>query len=120
MANNLSMDDFVDQECTNLYIQHWDAHCRLRINSSNPKDFIDCEGYKNLVRCGKAGLPFIYQAVQEDKFDGRDFGWFNHIPRLIIDIVGDDFKVPKGIEYNVYERRDYAINWLGDYVQKLD
>jgi len=116
MGKDISIDNFVDQKSIDVNIQYWDAHCKLRGNSSIMKENLDCEGYRNLVKIGKAGLPFIYNAVKEDKFNSRDFGWINNIPFLVKEIIGEDFIILEEMKGRVYELRDFTIGWLESYV----
>lgn len=115
----MDLDNLIAQEDIDVNIQYWDAHCQLRIHSSNPQDYIDCEGYRNIIEMGKPALPFIYDAVKTGKFDG-EFGWRNHLGRLIGDIVGDEFNIPEEIMGKFDEVRRYNIDWLKDYVSKLE
>lgn len=114
----MDLDNLIAQKDIDVNIQYWDAHCQLRINSSNSRDYIDCEGYRNLVEMGKSALPFIYNAVETGKFAG-EFGWRNHLGRLLRDIVGDEFNIPEEIIGKVGRFKKYTIDWLKDYVSKL-
>ena len=114
----MDLDSLVNEDEVNLNIQYWDAHCQLRINSSNPRDYIDCEGFRNLVEMGKPTLPFIYKAIKTGKFDG-EYGWRNWLGSLVRNIARDEFKIPKEMAGKVKEIREYTINWLENYVKNL-
>ena len=107
------------EEKFNENLELWKKHCEKTINSSNPNDYLDCEGFRNLVNLGTEVLPLIYDVAKKREYQVC-FDWT--FSSLIRKIVGEDFKIPENMCGKVEEIFNYTLEWLeknmDKYIQK--
>lgn len=90
--------------------QNWKEHCEKFKFSSDPRVYIQCEGYESITQLGVSVLPLIYNHYNGDNEEAffPIFGW----AMAISTITKGDFVILPELEGRVHEIRDYAISWL--------
>lgn len=107
------------EEKFNENLELWRKHCIENINSSNPETFLDCNAYKNIIAMGKDALPLIRKAYDTESKEELSFyslRWILH--RTVLKIIGNEFKIPKGMYLGSDELADYTSKWLDENIDK--
>ncbi len=94
-------------------LNEWEKYCKTPkiMCSSNPADLQNCEAYRNLISMGKDALPYIKEVYQKKAREESTL-IFHGLPQLVIDIAGDEFKIPKNIFGKINEIKSFTIKWL--------
>lgn len=91
----------------NKNMEAWREHCAKIPAYSDWAEFINCEGYRNLVAMGKEILPLLKKAYYSESGG-------SHL--ILIDIVGDivgsDFQIPRWTMHSMGLMQRYTIRWL--------
>ncbi|MBI4155256.1 hypothetical protein HY498_04185 [Candidatus Woesearchaeota archaeon] len=113
---------------------------KVRLSAKFFLEALDCEAYKNIVSMGPSILPFIrkmynrsagihdlppdkfLKTIEEIEQKGLSLKLSDYelslalvkdcLTNLVIEIVGDNFKVPEDIIYDPYLRGEYTKRWL--------
>jgi hypothetical protein len=100
-------------------LEEWRKHCLRKINSSNPHDYINCEAYRNIAAIGHPALPLIRKAYETESKSFNDpdsLNWELH--NLVVEIIGEDFKIPDWMKGRIKVIEKYTIKWLDENMDK--
>ena len=98
-------------------LEAWEEHCIQKVNSSNQKDSLNCDAYRNIVAMGKPALPLIREVYHEEGDDSTKI-FLVYLHNAVRKIVGSDFKIPEDIRYNLNEIIKYTPKWLDENMHK--
>jgi len=98
-------------------LEAWREHCIQKVNSSNPNDDLECDAYRNIVAMGKEALPLIREAYDLNQHSSIRLLEMN-LHHAVQEILGDDFKVPEDIRYNLDKIMQYTPKWLDENMDK--
>ena len=97
-------------------LNEWKIYCCSIQYSNNPDDYLNCSAYKEIVQLSTPALPLIkevYSKVNENTYFAI-LGW----TKLIKEIVGKEFVVPKELSDRIEATREYTVQWLDKNMDK--
>ena len=92
-------------------VDAWKTHCETFKHSSNPNDYLKCDGFLDIILMGHKVLPLLQKAYGRD--DTAFFpvlGWAIAVQM----ITGGHYQVPPHIRRDVMIIRDYTLVWLDE------
>ena len=103
----------------NENMEVWREHCIKTAYSSIIQDYLNCEGYRNIVYMGKKALPLLrkaYDTESDDRGHRDSLRWLLVNP--VKAILGADFQIPNWMRGMIPVMAKYTAKWLDENMEK--